>query len=253
MSGSSETSARGRLFTITPARATVVGETLRNRRAYEQVSIAIEQLINAGTLKPGEKLPPENDLARQFGVSRPTIREAVVALETAGLVEVKWGDATYIRERRLGDLHLRWTALDALSTGPLEQLETSALIEGELAALAATQRATSAAIAAVLDGGAAIDPKFPASITRAFHLAVIDASGNRLLGSMASALWSMRSDRAWFGRWRRLGVLDADSPLSDERRVLSEAIRSFEPQEARRTMNRLHERMRVLLFDEEIH
>lgn len=252
MSGSSESAARGRLFAINPPRAPVVGETLRNRRAYEQVSIAIEQLINSGTLKPGEKLPPENDLARQFGVSRPTIREAVVALETAGLVEVRWGDATYIRERRLGDLHLRWTVLDALSTGPLEQLETSALIEGELAALAAARRDAPAPIGAALDGAAAVDPKFPASVTRAFHLAVIDASGNRLLGSMASALWSMRADRAWFGRWRRLSLLDADPQLGDERRALAEAIRSFEPEEARRTTNRLHVRMRALLFDEEI-
>jgi DNA-binding FadR family transcriptional regulator len=252
MSGSSESAARGRLFTITPPRAPVVGETLRNRRAYEQVSIAIEQLINSGALKPGEKLPPENDLARQFGVSRPTIREAVVALETAGLVEVKWGDATYIRERRLGELHLRWTALDALSTGPLEQLETSALIEGELAAFAAARRDTSAAIAAALEGAAPMDPKFPAALTRAFHFAVIEASGNRLLGSMATALWSMRADRAWYGRWRRLSLLDADPQLGDERRALADAIRAVEPQEARRTMNRLHERLRTLLFDEEI-
>lgn len=231
-------------------RPSAVGETLRNRRAYEQVSVAVEQLITEGRLRPGDKLPPENDLARQFGVSRPTIREAVVALETAGLVEVRWGDATYIRERRLGDLRLRWAALDSLSTGLLEQLEASALIESELAALAAARGAGAEAIAEALERPATADPGFPSPATRAFHAGVAEASGNRLLASIADALWTMRSSRAWHGRWRRLGLLDIDPALAEERRRLLAAINASSPRDAGSAMQRIHERMRLLLFDE---
>jgi DNA-binding FadR family transcriptional regulator len=67
------------------------------QRLYEQVAEQISALIAAGEFRPGDRLPPERDLARQLRVSRPVIREAMIALELAGSVEVRTGAGTYVR------------------------------------------------------------------------------------------------------------------------------------------------------------
>ena len=58
----------------------------------------VEHLILHGILKPGERLPSERDLAEQLGVSRPSIREALAALQTAGLLEAKAGSGVYVAD-----------------------------------------------------------------------------------------------------------------------------------------------------------
>ena len=64
-------------------------QAVKVRRLYLQVAEQLSNFISEGAIKPGERLPSERDLASQFGVSRPTIREAMIALEIAGLVEIR--------------------------------------------------------------------------------------------------------------------------------------------------------------------
>ena len=64
-------------------------QTVESQRLYQQVAGQLGELIRQGEFLPGDRLPPERDLARQLGVSRPTVREAMIALEIAGLVEVR--------------------------------------------------------------------------------------------------------------------------------------------------------------------
>jgi DNA-binding FadR family transcriptional regulator len=61
------------------------------RKLFEQVAAHLERQILEGTLKPGDRLPPERDLQEQFGVGRPAIREALIALQRAGLIEIANG------------------------------------------------------------------------------------------------------------------------------------------------------------------
>ncbi len=70
-----------------------------SKRLYEQVADQLSARIAAGTYIVGERLPSERDLAAAFGVSRPTVREAVIALELDGLVEVKTGSGVYVIAR----------------------------------------------------------------------------------------------------------------------------------------------------------
>ena len=70
-------------------------EAVKVRRLYLEVAGQIETLIRSGEIKPGERLPSERDLAASFEVSRPTIREAMIALEIAGLVEIRTGSGIY--------------------------------------------------------------------------------------------------------------------------------------------------------------
>src|SRR5947209_6594597 len=72
-------------------------QTIEPRRLYRQIADQIRTVIHAGEFRTGARLPPERDLARQLGVSRPSVREALIALEVEGLVEVRIGSGIYVR------------------------------------------------------------------------------------------------------------------------------------------------------------
>jgi DNA-binding FadR family transcriptional regulator len=100
-------------------------------RLYQKVLEKMLALLDSGEYPIGGRLPPERELAERFGVSRPTIREAIIALETLERVTVKTGSGVYVQEHH--------TLLDNVykSVTPFELTEARALIEGEAAALAA--------------------------------------------------------------------------------------------------------------------
>ena len=64
-------------------------QPIDSKRLYEQVADQIGDMIRRGEFRAGQRLPAERDLAKSVGVSRPVVREALVALEIAGLVEVR--------------------------------------------------------------------------------------------------------------------------------------------------------------------
>src|SRR6476661_3002155 len=70
-----------------------------NRRLYQQIADQIRTLIREGNFPVGSRLPPERDLAQQLGVSRPSVREALIALEVEGYVEVRVGSGVYVVDR----------------------------------------------------------------------------------------------------------------------------------------------------------
>ena len=69
---------------------------VQSQRLFEQVARQLGALIRSGEFTVGSRLPPERDLAKQLGVSRPTVREAMIALELAGLVEVRVGAGIFV-------------------------------------------------------------------------------------------------------------------------------------------------------------
>src|SRR5207249_3451443 len=108
--------------------------SIEPRRLYRQIADQIRGLIRNGEFPAGSRLPPERDLARQLGVSRPSVREALIALEVEGMVEVRIGSGIYV----LGGGAAPAVAhhMDA-AAGPFELLRARHLIESECAALAA--------------------------------------------------------------------------------------------------------------------
>src|SRR5688572_15537739 len=105
-------------------------QAVENRRLYRQIADQIAALIERGEYKAGQRLPPERDLAKQLGVSRPSVREALIALEVEGYVEVRVGSGVYVVGPRTED------AAEPLSTdsGPFELIRARWLIEAECAA-----------------------------------------------------------------------------------------------------------------------
>lgn len=105
---------------------------------------AIAQKIQSGELRPGDRLPSERELAAQLGVSRPAVREAIAALQFAGLVESRVGDGTYVTFRLTQPVELLLSkAHEVLQTSqsPLEILTLRRVLEVGAARLA-IKRAT---------------------------------------------------------------------------------------------------------------
>ena len=71
-------------------------QAVDNRRLYRQIADQIAALIEKGEYGAGARLPPERDLAKQLGVSRPSVREALIALEVEGYVDVRVGSGVYV-------------------------------------------------------------------------------------------------------------------------------------------------------------
>ena len=162
------------------------------RRLYRQIADQLRALIAQGEFIAGARLPAERDLARQFGVSRPSIREALIALEVAGWVEVRTGSGVYVLDRsaRLP------TVIDVPEWGPFELIRARRVVEGETAALAAThgKRKDFDAIArAIATMHAVVDRNvMPLDSDLAFHLAIVEASGNAVLIDTVQGFWNSR-------------------------------------------------------------
>jgi len=175
-------------------------QSIEPRRLYRQIAEQIRTLIASGEFPAGARLPPERDLARQLGVSRPSVREALIALEVEGLVEVRIGSGIYVLgpTRRAGVPRSPANGGDGEATaGPFELLRARYVIEGECAALAA-KSAKKTQVAAMEE---ALDEmhrelaahRQPLGGDRLFHLRIAEATGNGALVAVVKMLWEERA------------------------------------------------------------
>jgi DNA-binding FadR family transcriptional regulator len=167
-------------------------QAVDNRRLYRQIADQIAALIEKGEFGKGERLPPERDLARQLGVSRPSVREALIALEVEGYVEVRVGSGVYV----LGPRPAGKAALPA-DSGPFELIRARWLIEAECAALAA-KHATKAQVRAMDEALDRMEEErnrgvMPLEADRIFHLRIAEATGNSALALVVKTLWDQRT------------------------------------------------------------
>jgi len=167
---------------------------VRTSRLYEQIVQQIEESILKGTLKPGDQLPAERELAQRFGVSRTAVREAVKALREKGLVEAYSGRGTFITNgtsqaiRQSLDLMMKIGQQDGL----IHLAELRAILEPEIAALAAT-RVEEQHIAAMREAFSVMDRarEDPVAYIEAdldFHLALAEAAANPLILSLIDSI-----------------------------------------------------------------
>lgn len=168
-------------------------EAVSNRKLYIQIADQIRDQILAGEVKPGEQLPSERDLAANLGVSRPTVREALIALEVAGLVEIRVGVGAFVR--RLKKTQKR---LPEQSRSPLEIMTVRLLLEPEATALAcqkidAAGKERLQAVIARMRSEASIG-EWSTETDRALHMTIADYADNAVLREILDQLWSMRSE-----------------------------------------------------------
>ena len=165
-------------------------QTIEPRRLYRQIADQLRSLLERGEYAVGSRLPPERDLALQLGVSRPSVREALIALEVEGLVEVRMGSGIYV------------LPIDAARTrqvsaeSPLETIRARQLIESELAAHAA-RHMSKAQIAGLRNALALMQQEVdsghtPARGDRLFHLRIAQAAENSVLERIVGELFDER-------------------------------------------------------------
>ena len=111
---------------------------VRTGRRYEQVAEQIQRLIASGALRPGDRLPPERELAEKFGVGRSSLRDAIRTLEVMGIVESRHGSGTVVRDLSTDALVVPLASVLAEKRGLVaELLDVRRMIEPALAARAA--------------------------------------------------------------------------------------------------------------------
>jgi len=213
-------------------------QVLEPRRLYRQIADQISVLISEGEYTAGSRLPAERDLAKQLGVSRPSVREALIALEVEGLLDVRVGSGIYVthpgkRRRR-----------DALQgdSGPFEVIHARWLIEAECAALAA-KNANPAQLAAVREAHAGMVKESkrdhnPLAADRLFHVSIADASGNSALVLVVQTLWDQRMGPLYRSLERKLEYPKMASETVREHQAIVSAIVRRDARDARSAMRR---------------
>lgn len=213
--------------------------SIEPRRLYRQIADQIRALITGGEFARGARLPPERDLARQLGVSRPSVREALIALEVEGLVDVRIGSGIYVRGA--GNGHLPDASGDA-AAGPFELLGARRLIESECAALAAktaNREQVQAIEAALVEMGHEMEGgDMPLASDRLFHLRIAEATGNGALVHVIRLLWEERTGPLYKQLEHHYDSPDLWNTAIAEHREVVKAIAAHDVAKARATMQR---------------
>jgi GntR family transcriptional repressor for pyruvate dehydrogenase complex len=166
---------------------------VETRRLYQQIADQIRDLIDRGGFEAGMRLPPERDLAVQLGVSRPSLREALIALDVEGRVEVRGGSGVYVAAARPGPAPTRTAAL---GESPIQLMEARSVIEGEVVVLACA-RLTPEPVAQMRqilkDMEAGIERRRARlDLDRQFHLTLAEMTGNPVLARLVGELFDER-------------------------------------------------------------
>jgi DNA-binding FadR family transcriptional regulator len=170
--------------------------TVEPQRLYRQIAEQLRQLMASGEFAVGSRLPAERDLAVQLGVSRPSVREALIALEVEGMIEVRTGSGIYVQNIQAPNA-IAQAANDATTEwGPLEVMSARILVESEVAALAA-QHAQKKDLQAIRNSlkqmkQAAARHEVPSDGDEAFHEAIAQACGNSVLQDTVQRFWQAR-------------------------------------------------------------
>jgi GntR family transcriptional repressor for pyruvate dehydrogenase complex len=185
----------GKLVPANPDQDAPEDSSLPRVGALERAIVRLRELIWESNLDLGAKLPSERELAKRFGIGRPTLREAIRALSIMGVLETRRGSGTYVTSP-LTDL-FEWPArilLDESNVPLIELLEVRRMFEPKAAGLAAS-RANASQLRRIESHLKAQEASPRREVLERedllFHQAIIDAAGNPVLRELASTLQPM--------------------------------------------------------------
>jgi DNA-binding FadR family transcriptional regulator len=213
-------------------------QTIEPRRLYRQIAEQLRGLIRSGEYPVGARLPPERDLALQLKVSRPSVREALIALEVEGLVEVRMGSGIYVvapepaasAPRIEGEL------------SPFEIIRARQLIECELAALAASHKNAADIVHGLRDALEMMEADIarelmPIRGDRLFHVRVAEAAENGALLRVVTDLYDERNNPLFDRLGRHFERADTWRQAVAEHRLVVAAIAAQDAARARAAMH----------------
>lgn len=211
-------------------------QAIKSDRLYMKVAEQLKKLITNEVIKPGERFPSERELAEQLGVSRPTIREAMIALELSGVIEIRTGSGIYVTQQKNPLVN----ELKDKGVGPFEILEIRYILEAEACALAAA-RITDAQIAELRQAVTEMEeeekqPNASEKADQKFHSIIADACQNSAISSVVDWLWQLRNESdlstSFLARIREEGV----HPSITEHKKILAALEQRNPEKARTAM-----------------
>ena len=212
--------------------------TFKRDSLSEQIAARLLSLIREKKLHPGDRLPPERDLAAMMKVSRPSLREALRALSIMNLIEVRQGDGTYVSTLRPAELLVEH--LDLIfaleDTTYLELFEARKSLEVGIVALAA-QRITPGEIAELEDclNEARSNTEDREAFLQAdvkLHSLITKAARNAILSSFMEAV-SRLGDAS---RHRTVELPGVPSQTIEDHRAIVAALKTHDPEAARQAM-----------------
>ncbi|MEN8729516.1 MAG: FadR/GntR family transcriptional regulator [Desulfuromonadales bacterium] len=221
---------------------TIVLEPIRPKKISEEIVSQVKQLISKGELKPGDRIPSERELATMLGVSRPSVREAIMVLEAMGFVESRQGGGTYVKA--LTEASIMNPLAKLVEKRDPELLRSLAEVRMGLeswSAYLAAQRATAADIAEmrrlyrIMEKQAAKGGWSP-DVDAEFHYAITAASHNSLQMHVLDSIHSLfhaTIQVALMEFYQQEGHVQL---LLNHHHDIMEAIAAHDPELARRKM-----------------
>lgn len=211
-----------------------MSELRSSDRLYQDVARGLIAELASGKYAVGDRLPAERELSVTYGVSRPTVREAVIALEVQGLVEVRVGAGAYVK-RLPGKEDNPGFGITAF-----ELTEARILFEGEAAALAAGQITDEelAQLDALVQAIAAENQADSGTENsdRDFHLAIARASRNAAVLYVIEQLWQLRANSPQSALLHAKARSAHVKPVVDEHSAILNALKTRNPAKAREAM-----------------
>ncbi|MCR4425530.1 MAG: FadR family transcriptional regulator [Firmicutes bacterium] len=214
---------------------------IRTRKVYEEIVDQIRSLITSGALKPGDKLPPERELADTLKVSRASVREALTVLESRGIIESRPGGGTFIRESTVESFAEPFALMLMQSrTSSFALLELRTILESEAAALAA-KRASPEDIERMMEyvgqmeadvaaGGLGDHADFD------FHLSIAEATKNAMLVRVMAGISDVFAQSLRTSRLRLFTLPGGSKTLLDQHVEIAQRIAERDARGAKRAM-----------------
>jgi len=205
---------------------------MSSTRLFQSVADQIASLIDQGAYPPGTRLPGERELAEKLGVSRVTIREAEIALQAVGKLEIKTGSGVYVSEKP----PVHSAALPRASA--FEVTEARLLVESECAALAARNISDEgiACLEELVEQMRSGSEDEANAADEKFHLTIADASHNAAMVHTIKSLWRMREEIPDVkATYEAVCDHDAESRTA-EHRAIFDALKARDPAAARDAM-----------------
>jgi GntR family transcriptional repressor for pyruvate dehydrogenase complex len=214
-------------------------QKIQAEKLSQSVVRQIELLILRGILRPGERLPSERDLSERFGVSRPSLRDAVADLSERGLLVARAGAGIYVAE-----------VLGSAFAAPLIQLFASheeavfdyLAFRRDMEGLAAARAARMGSDTDIQVIGAILarmeaahqkrDPSDEAELDVAFHMAIIEASHNVVMLHMMRSMYDLLREGVFYNRQTMFKIRATRDQLLDQHRAIFQALQSRQPEAA---------------------
>jgi GntR family transcriptional repressor for pyruvate dehydrogenase complex len=212
---------------------------IETRRLYLQIADKLRNLIGQQGFVSNGRLPSERELAQTLGVSRPTVREALVALELEGRVEIRMGSGVYVTDAP----HVASAPdPDKLGESPREIMEARSVIEGAIVASVAPFAKLKAlkALRGLYERMAdeVAQGQIPLAADRQFHLCIAQMSGNDVLVRTVAELFDERHSPLSTKMRVHFEGEDTWAAALDEHRAVLEALEARDPVQAHASMQR---------------